>query len=183
MRAFLAAVLSVIAVGILAIAYGLFNPRPMMAANGYPLAQPMLANDRVGMGEAFNAYNPYAPAAPAAQYAGYNYPYAANPYAYNGYGAVARPMTYPDVRAVPAYQSTPVYETYPSAPRVRTVRTSTTRVIDERPHRSWQKTALVIGGSTAAGAGVGGAFAGKKGALIGAALGGGISSLFEANKR
>jgi hypothetical protein len=51
------------------------------------------------------------------------------------------------------------------------------------PRRSWQKTALIIGGSTAAGAGVGGAVGGKKGALIGAAIGGGGSTLFEALRR
>jgi hypothetical protein len=49
--------------------------------------------------------------------------------------------------------------------------------------RSWQKTALIIGGSTAAGAGVGGLMGGKKGALIGAAIGGGASTIYEAAKR
>ena len=38
---------------------------------------------------------------------------------------------------------------------------------------------MVIGGSTAAGAGLGAIFGGKKGALIGAALGGGAGTLFE----
>ncbi|HSK09996.1 MAG TPA: hypothetical protein VK911_10480 [Vicinamibacterales bacterium] len=52
-----------------------------------------------------------------------------------------------------------------------------------KPSRSWKKTALVIGGSTAAGAGVGGIVGGKKGALIGAAVGGGASSIYEAVKR
>ena len=52
-----------------------------------------------------------------------------------------------------------------------------------QPRRSWQKTALVIGGTTAAGAGLGGLIGGKKGALIGAALGGGGSTLFEATRR
>jgi hypothetical protein len=49
--------------------------------------------------------------------------------------------------------------------------------------RSWKKPLLVIGGSTAAGAGIGGLVGGKKGALIGAALGGGASTLYEATKR
>ncbi len=52
-----------------------------------------------------------------------------------------------------------------------------------KPRRSWQKTALIIGGSTAAGAGVGGIVGGKKGALIGAAIGGGGSTIYEAIKR
>ena len=52
-----------------------------------------------------------------------------------------------------------------------------------RSERSWQKTALVIGGSAGAGAGVGALIGGKKGALIGAAIGGGSASLLEALKR
>lgn len=49
--------------------------------------------------------------------------------------------------------------------------------------RSWQKTAMVIGGSAASGAGVGGIVKGKKGALIGAAIGGGAASIYEATRR
>jgi hypothetical protein len=56
-------------------------------------------------------------------------------------------------------------------------------VARERSGRSWQKTAMVIGGSTAGGAGLGGIIGGKKGALIGAAIGGGASSIYEASKR
>jgi hypothetical protein len=57
-------------------------------------------------------------------------------------------------------------------------------VRDEAPaQRSWKKTALIIGGSAASGAGVGGIVHGKKGALIGAAIGGGAASIFEATKR
>jgi len=55
--------------------------------------------------------------------------------------------------------------------------------VSAQPRRSWQKTALVIGGTTAAGAGLGGVIGGKKGALVGAAIGGGGSTLFEAIKR
>ncbi len=52
-----------------------------------------------------------------------------------------------------------------------------------RPHRSWGKSALVIGGSAATGAGIGGIVHGTKGALIGAALGGGAASLYEGAHR
>jgi len=52
-----------------------------------------------------------------------------------------------------------------------------------RPHRSWAKSALIIGGSAATGAGIGGIVDGKKGALIGGALGGGVGSLFEGTRR
>ena len=45
MKAFLATVLSVIAVGVLLIAYGLFNPRAG-AVEAYQSARPMLASER-----------------------------------------------------------------------------------------------------------------------------------------
>ena len=58
MRAFLATVLSVIAVGVLLIAYGLLTPRGA-AADAYPYARPMLASERVG--DIDDGYgNPYA---------------------------------------------------------------------------------------------------------------------------
>jgi len=49
--------------------------------------------------------------------------------------------------------------------------------------RSWGKTAMIIGGSSGAGAGIGGLIAGKKGALIGAAIGGGAATIYESRKR
>jgi hypothetical protein len=48
---------------------------------------------------------------------------------------------------------------------------------------SWQKRALVIGGTAGAGAGIGALVGGKKGALIGAAVGGGGAALVDALKR
>ena len=53
----------------------------------------------------------------------------------------------------------------------------------ERRHRSWGKTALIVGGSAGTGAGIGGLVHGKKGALIGAGLGGGLASLYEGAHR
>jgi hypothetical protein len=55
--------------------------------------------------------------------------------------------------------------------------------IERQPERSKTKTALMIAGSAATGAGVGGALNGKKGAIIGAAVGGGAASIYEAAKR
>ena len=55
--------------------------------------------------------------------------------------------------------------------------------IERAPERSKTKTALMIAGSAATGAGVGGALKGKKGALIGAAVGGGAASIYEAARR
>jgi len=71
-----------------------------------------------------------------------------------------------------AYRSVrPVYQTEVARYRAR------------RPHRSWGKTALMIGGSAGAGAGIGGLVHGGRGALIGAALGGGAASIYESLRR
>jgi hypothetical protein len=137
MRNFIAAVLSVIAVGVMVIAYALFNPR-VATADAYPSARPMLASERVGLIE--DGYAPYS-----------RYTSASAP------PAMAYPVN--DVRAIPAS------ETYPA------------------PRRDWTKTAMVIGGTTAAGAGLGAIFGGKKGALIGAAIGGGAGTIYEVRKR
>ena len=60
---------------------------------------------------------------------------------------------------------------------------SITRYRVSRPHRSWGKTALIIGGGAGTGAGIGGMVRGKTGALVGAALGGGVASLYEGARR
>ena len=58
-----------------------------------------------------------------------------------------------------------------------------TRYATERARRSWGKTALMIGGGAGTGAGVGAIVKGKRGAMIGAALGGGAASIYESAKR
>jgi hypothetical protein len=148
MRNFLAAVLSVIAVGVLLIAYGLLSPRAS-AADLYPSARPMLASERLGGIEDLTPRQ-------AAAY------------------------RVSDLRAVPA-----AYDTYRTPARVSQVRTtrSTPVRVERRSNRDWTKTMMTIGGTTAAGAGLGAIFGGKKGALIGAALGGGAGTLFEVQKR
>jgi hypothetical protein len=161
MRAFLGSVLSVIAVGVLLIAYGLLSPRvaaapwgttadayPSPYANPYQTARPVPVSDIVSLGQA--AYDPYTGAR-----TGVPYPVSATN----------------DVRAIRTVQT--------SAPVRRTVATQ----VERSPGRNWKKTALVIGGTTAAGAGIGGIFGGGKGALIGAAIGGGASTLYEAIKK
>jgi hypothetical protein len=176
MRAFLATILSVIAVGVLLIAYGLLAPRaavatgvPMAAAPGlvqydargqaYELARPVYASERVDL---MDPYSPYAVRTPMG-------------YPVGSVRPVATPVGYdPYIAQAPAPRRV---VTTSSAPR------TTTRVVERRSGRDWKKTALVIGGSSAAGAGLGAVFGGKKGALIGAAIGGGASTLYEATKR
>jgi hypothetical protein len=89
------------------------------------------------------------------------------------YAAGARPLPASDI-----------VEYQPRARAVRYVQDEPVRrVVRTAPKRSWQKSALVIGGSAGAGAGIGALTGGKKGALIGAAIGGGAGSIFEALKR
>jgi|KBSSwiStaDraftv2_1062776.scaffolds.fasta_scaffold509036_2 hypothetical protein len=148
MRNFLAAVLSVIAVGVLLIAYGLLSPR-VAAADVYPSARPMVVGDRPGDIVDLT-------------------PRQATGYRVDG------------VRAVPV-----AYDTYRTPARLRPVRTTRRAPVrvERRSGRDWTKTAMVIGGTTAAGAGLGAIFGGKKGALIGAALGGGAGTIYEVQKR
>jgi hypothetical protein len=85
-----------------------------------------------------------------------------------------------------------VSDEHERAVQARPVRYATSRPVARRssalyaeraPERSKTKSALMIAGSAATGAGVGGALKGKKGALIGAAIGGGSASIYEAAKR
>ena len=52
-----------------------------------------------------------------------------------------------------------------------------------RKKRSWEKEALIIGGSAAAGAGIGAVAGGKKGAAIGAASGGVAGLIYDLSTR
>jgi hypothetical protein len=156
MRNFLATVLGVIAVGVMLIAYGLLSPR-VTAADVYPSARPMLASQRVGNLEDLTPRQPFDL-------------------------AQGRPMAY----RVNDSGAWPVYDT-DQAPRrattvARSVRPAPRRVVERAPGRDWTRTAMVIGGTTAAGAGLGAIFGGKKGALIGAALGGGAGTLYEVKR-
>ena len=94
-------------------------------------------------------------------------------------------------QAVPAgytYASQPVYRDLAPA-RVVPVRTETVarpvrtrQVVYDEPvkkNRSVKKSAVIIGSSAAIGAGVGAVTGGKKGALIGAAIGGGGAAIWD----
>lgn len=160
MTKFLAGVLGVMALGLLLIAYGLLAPR-VSAFNAGPEMSPyghsMPAGERLMLDD---------PEAVRYAYAhGYRPP---SPYGSATDGS-------PQTLALPVRSLQTVVES-PAPQRV------VTRTVERAPRRDWKKTALVIGGSTAAGAGVGGIIGGKKGALIGAAIGGGASTLYESRK-
>ena len=100
-------------------------------------------------------------------------PAAAVPVAYTQPARVARPVVYEDLEP---------------ARVIRTSRPSTARaiparqVIYEEPirkTRSVKKSAVIIGSSAGVGAAVGAAVKGKKGALIGAAIGGGGAAIWD----
>jgi hypothetical protein len=161
MTKYLAGVLTVIAVGVLLVAYGLLGPRA--SALGYPNQSPygVQAAYQYGLQPAYGG-------APIAYSNGtqLTYPYC-NPYPPNSVVATPVSMEQP-IRTV---------QTIQSAPRRQVVRT-----VERAPRRDWKRTALIIGGSSATGAGLGGLIGGKKGALIGAALGGGVSTIYETTK-
>jgi hypothetical protein len=95
--------------------------------------------------------------------------------------APARPAHF-----APSYQPQAVaYEPAPVAEPVErpAVVRSESPVREVKPKRSWQKRAIVIGGSSGAGAGIGALIGGKKGALIGAAIGAGGGTIYEMNKK
>jgi hypothetical protein len=54
---------------------------------------------------------------------------------------------------------------------------------DRRDDRNWGESAMIVGGTAAAGAGVGGLIGGTKGALIGAAIGGGGAAIYEGTRK
>jgi hypothetical protein len=101
------------------------------------------------------------------------------------YGNALRPATQV-VAAQPAPQPVAVPQPQPVRTVYRTVAAAPAQervVVAGEDERSWKKTAMIIGGSAASGAGVGGIVKGKKGALIGAAIGGGAASIYEATRR
>jgi hypothetical protein len=152
MTRYLTGVLTVIAVGIILIAFGLLSPRTA-AFNGSsvdPYGRPMVTDERL-------TYDPYA----------VRYAYA------NAYRPAGQ--TFDETPAV-RHQAVALQREVPAPQRV------VTRTVERDPRRDWTKTMLMIGGSTATGAGVGGMIGGKKGALIGAAVGGGASTLYQSTR-
>lgn len=91
------------------------------------------------------------------------------------YGYAAQPV-YRDL--APA-QIVPVQRTVSGARPVRTRQVVYDEPVPIRKKRSVKKSVAIIGGSAAVGAGVGALAKGKKGALIGAAIGGGGAAIWD----
>jgi hypothetical protein len=92
----------------------------------------------------------------------------AAPLAYENAQPQAMPVTYRPMVQSAAYEP---------AIRPRATRSS------ESGNRSWQKEAVIIGGSTAAGAGIGAIAGGRKGAAIGAISGGVAGLIYDMKTR
>jgi uncharacterized protein YcfJ len=164
-------------VGVLLVAYALLGSRASAFEMRPPVDQfgrPLVAGGRVLSVDGYGV--------PATDGCGVPVPH--------GYSTLYQ--SYPCVTHAPQRTAYPAaqYVSYdPAGQPVRTVVTQAVprQVVTERvqraPRRDWKKTALVIGGSTAGGAGLGAIFGGKKGALVGAAIGGGASTIYEATKR
>jgi hypothetical protein len=127
-----------------------------MFAAGLVLAGTSVFGARAAADEALSAI-PDAPAisAPLAEAETFRQPRAPRPQRVSR--TVSAPASYPAERVVLAEQPAPT--------------------------RSWKKTAVIVGGSAASGAAVGAIVDGKKGALIGAAIGGGAASVYEVIRR
>jgi len=156
MKTLLGAVAGALAVGVVLGAYNLGERRALAR-------DPMIGQMPYGQGFAVPAaWSPYSSMSPGAT----------APY---GYGA------YPQGGYLPAPQYV-AQQVVAEEPVVR--RTTTRRVVsDGAPRRSWQKSALLIGGSAGAGAGIGALVGGKKGAIAGAAIGGGTAAIYDQVKR
>ena len=125
---------------------------------------------------------------PASQ--AYGQPLSAQPYGYApsapmapAYTYAAYPATYQQQAPYPVQTQTRYVSERAVQPVVRRASTTRVQAADGKPQRSWQKSALLIGGSAGAGAGVGALMGGKKGALAGAAIGGGAAAIYDQVKR
>jgi hypothetical protein len=116
-------------------------------------------------------------------------PFAGQPYGWSPYGTMTHSGVAPNgyeayQGAYPVRTAQPQYVTERVVERPVVRRATSQRVASEvEPRRSWQKSALLIGGSAGAGAGLGALMGGKKGALAGAAIGGGAAAIYDQVKR
>jgi len=98
--------------------------------------------------------------------------------------SMAAAPAYNTARAYPVSMSRPATYSAPAPVRTRTVasRQPAYRTASSEPvhaGRSWKKSALIIGGSAAGGAGIGAIVGGKSGAVKGAVLGGVAGTVYD----
>jgi hypothetical protein len=173
MKTLLGAVAGALAVGAMLVSYDL-GARHSFSADLAPTTQMVIGPDGVA--------RPYLVQASQTGY-GQTPFMAQQPYGWSPYGAMMSPPTVaPYGGAQPQYVGQPVTYAQPAVRRVSSQRTyATERAV--KPARTWQKSALLIGGSAGAGAGIGALMGGKKGAGIGALIGGGSAAIYDQVKR
>lgn len=194
MMKFMAAVLSVIAVGVLGIAYGLLSPRLSMNAvqanQAYPV-QTMPAGVGTSDVRPASAAMMQPMQVQPMQMQAARMPDSQMPGSQVQTAVRGGAANQPEVVYVPA-STTSADTGVVHEPVARPVRTVYTRAssrdddegvtIERSPRRDWKRSAMIIGGTSAAGAGVGAIVGGKKGALIGAAIGGGASTIYQTTR-
>jgi hypothetical protein len=177
MKTAFGAVGGALAVGAVLVSYNLGARNGFSGQMAVPTAQMMVGPDGIA--------RPYLV---QAGQSGFSQPMPGQQYGYSTTtpGAVA-PLGY---AAYPAYQQPqapyPVQTQYVTERAVAPApvrRVSTQEVSEVQPRRTWQKSAVLIGGSAGAGAGLGALVGGKKGALAGAAIGGGAAAIYDQVKR
>ena len=195
MRTLLGSLLGIIAIGVMLIAYGLLGPRAGGAttldayqpARTVPVASGAAVPDDRSGADVFGAQQAAASGLqlrcePGQRAVIRNVGEATvaecvdDATSDGGYTTTRAALTYP-VSEVRQFRPAVHTSAVAAQPRIRKAS------VERRPTRDWKQTAMVIGGSGAAGAGLGAIFGGKKGALIGAAIGGGAGTLFEVKKR
>jgi hypothetical protein len=168
----LGAVAGALAVGAVVLSYDLGQRQALSGQFAMtPAGYQQVANPYLVQAGQTGYISPYAP---------YATPFAAQ----TPYGAMV-PAGYAAPQAgyaTPQYGNERVVATQPVVRRVSSQRVYASERV-AKPRRTWQKSALLIGGSAAGGAGVGALIGGKKGAGIGALLGGGSAAIFDQVKR
>ena len=165
MKTFLGGIAGALAVGGVLFAYELGSRRALDAAMA-PTTQMMVGPD--GIARPYLVSNQ-------------------TPLAANGYATLPGWSPYAPAQTAPATQPQVRYVSDRVATQEPVVRrASTSRPVYTEPvarKRTWQKSAILIGGSAAGGAGIGALIGGKKGAMAGAAIGGRAAAIYDQVKR
>jgi hypothetical protein len=172
MRTLFGAVAGALALGAVLVSYDL-GERHTFSRDAAPTTQIVIGPDGVA--------RPYLVQASQTAYG--QTPFVGQPYGWSPYGAAMAPGAVAPygVGVQPQYVTERVASPQPAGRRVTSQRAYASEQV--APKRSWQKSALLIGGSAGAGAGVGALVGGKKGAGIGALIGGGSAAIYDQVKR
>ena len=176
MRTLFGAVAGALAVGAVLVSYDLGERRAFTRDTMTPTTQMVIGPDGIARPQLVQAGQN-----------GLGQPFAGQPYGWSPYATAPAAMpyaygAYPQGAYAPAQPQYVTQRVVAERPVVRRVATQSV-ASEMEPRRSWQKSALLIGGSAGAGAGLGALIGGKKGAISGAAIGGGAAAIYDQVKR